>query len=228
MKKKSEIKDLMFNTKEHLKSGNSEFIKNDFDQISITYSQLPDGFAHDKAVIYMDILKLFSSVYLSNHSLALSSEIALSESALLNKQAGQIRLSSNEPVNDNILSYSSFSDTNKHESNQSAGLFSAGNNNYMNSSKPSYNDMNQSKFAGLFETGNSGSNAINLNGIDSGVGQNKPNQQNSNSFLHNDNAKSKTTKPDEKKKSFFSGLFGKKDDSQIKSSSGTVNTKNKK
>jgi hypothetical protein len=84
MRKKSEIKSLMSSAKEHLKSGNHELIKEDFDKISESYSQLPDGFAHDKAVIYMDILKLFSSVYLANHTMAAPPDIA--ESGIFSKQ----------------------------------------------------------------------------------------------------------------------------------------------
>jgi hypothetical protein len=219
MRKKSEIKNLMSNAKVHLKSGNAELIKNDFDQISEAYSQLPDGFAHDKAVIYMDILKLFSSAYLSNHSLALSSEIALSESALLNRQAEQVSMSSIEPISGKM-------GANTYGSYQSANLFSADQNN-AGSSQPSYNSANQSQFAGLLGIEGSGDSTNNRSN-NLGFNQSQiPTEQRP--ILHSGSVNSEINNNDDKKKGFFSGIFGKKDkDSQLKPKQGTAAVGNKK
>ncbi|MBN2458597.1 hypothetical protein JXB31_05715 [Candidatus Woesearchaeota archaeon] len=48
----------------HLRAGNLSVVKDEFDKISFMYDNLPEGFAKEKALLYQDILKLFSSVYL--------------------------------------------------------------------------------------------------------------------------------------------------------------------
>jgi len=74
----------------HIKTKQSDLLISDFEKISEIYEQFPEGFTQEKALLYLDILRLFSSAYLMDNKAMLSQPVVPEQILKQQKEMGDI------------------------------------------------------------------------------------------------------------------------------------------